>query len=63
MGGYGLRAMERCKAITKLSVCGVKEIPDVVRELSKPSGGGDPGIGPTFVWLIGTPHATNQLDN
>jgi hypothetical protein len=34
----------------------------VVRELSKLSGGGDPGIGPTFVWLIGTPHATNQLD-
>ena len=34
----------------------------MVWELSKLSGGGDPGIGPTFVWLIGTPHATNQLD-
>ena len=34
----------------------------MVWELSKLSGGGDPGVGPTFVYLIGTPHATNQLD-
>ena len=34
----------------------------MVRELSKLSGGGDPGVGTTFVHLIGTPHATNQLD-
>ena len=34
----------------------------MVRELSKLSGGGDPGVGTTFVYLIGTPHATNQLD-
>ena len=34
----------------------------MVRELSKLSGGGVPGIVPTFVLLIGTPHATNQLD-
>ena len=34
----------------------------MVWELSKLSGGCDPGVGPTFVYLIGTPHATNQLD-